>query len=51
MLTNKSFILSQLHVYNVLSILYAKKRVNCLFVLLTGQCFYSGPGLFYEVPQ
>ena len=28
----------------VLSVLYVKKQVNC-FVLLTGECFYSEPGL------
>ena len=26
----------------VLSVLYVKKQVNCLFVLLAGECFYSG---------
>ena len=29
----------------VLSVLDANKQVICLFVLLTGECFYSGPGL------
>ena len=28
-----------------LSVLYTKKQVNGLFVLFTGECFYSGPGL------
>ena len=32
--------------YLVLSVLSAKKQVNnCLLVLLTGECFYSRPGL------